>query len=114
MKNDAVIDSITKQSYIIIPGTDSAEETRPGFETTFTILPNPSFGETTINYSLSHPSPVQIRITDVLGIEVSSWSLNDQAGEHSLLWNTDTGAGMYYCTFSVQGIIKTLPFVKLK
>ena len=110
-----MIDKISKHQYISIVGIVSAvEQETIGLLSNFSVVPNPSYGETTLSYTLSQPSPVQIRITDVLGREVSSWSLNEQVGEHSILWDGGAGAGMYYCTFSIGGIIRTLPFVVLR
>ncbi|MBI3257934.1 MAG: PKD domain-containing protein [Ignavibacteriae bacterium] len=110
-----VLDKISKQQYISIIGTLGTDEPKTGeSQPTFSVIPNPSYGETTLSYTLSKLSNIQIRITDVLGREVSSWSLNEQAGEHSLPWNSAIEAGMYYCTFSIGGINKTLPFVVLR
>ncbi len=114
LNNGKVIDSMTKLKYITIEGVLDTEETKIGLDVSFNVIPNPSYGETNISYTLSQPSPIQIRISDVLGREVSSWSLNEQAGEHSILWNSEVGAGMYYCTFNTSGIIRTLPFVILR
>ncbi len=107
--------SKASKTVVVNMETLSSEEPKPSFETTFSILPNPSYGETTLNYTLSQPSPVQIRITDVHGKEVSSWSLRESAGLHTLILNGfSVGAGMYYCTFNAQGILKTIPLVLLK
>jgi PKD repeat protein len=109
LQNGKVIDSMTKQSYITIAGTLDAEETIAGFETSFSVVPNPSYGETILGYTLSQPAMIRIAISDVLGREVTTWSLHEQSGEHSLRWNGSIG--MYYCTFRTGGTVRSIPFV---
>jgi hypothetical protein len=113
-QNGKAVDGMTKKSYITITGTNSAEEPQAGVEPRFRIVPNPSYGELSINYTLTQPSNIQITITDVLGREIGNWSLQEQAGDHSIGWDSTIGAGMYYCTFRVGSIVHTEPFVVLQ
>lgn len=113
-QNGKIVDGMTKKNYITINGTNSAEEPQAGVEPRFRIVPNPSYGELSINYTLTQPSNIQITITDVLGREIGNWSLQEQAGDHSFGWNSTIGAGMYYCTFRVGSIVHTEPFVVLQ
>ncbi|MBS1538969.1 MAG: PKD domain-containing protein [Bacteroidetes bacterium] len=113
-QNGKAVDGMTKKSYITITGTNSAEEPQAGVEPRFRIVSNPSYGELSINYTLTQPSNIQITITDVLGREIGNWSLQEQAGDHSFGWNSTIGAGMYYCTFRVGSIVHTEPFVVLQ
>lgn len=115
MQNGEAIDSMTKQSYITITESLATDEPKAALEPRFNIIPNPSYGETTLSYTLSQPANIQIKITDVLGREISSWSLQEQEGEHSILWNSTSAAvGMYYCTFSVDGMVHTIPIVVMQ
>ena len=63
-------------------------------------MPNPSAGNTTINYSLSTPSNVQFIVRDMAGRIVSSESFGTRAsGKHTIQLNTDQySAGLYSYT----------------
>lgn len=111
LQNGNIIDSIIKPSYVTIVGVLVAEELKIELETSFSVIPNPSYGETTFNYALSQPSVVHIRITDILGREVNSWVLQEQAGKHSFSWANYKGIGIYYCTFSTGNTVRTIPYI---
>ncbi|MBI3258246.1 MAG: PKD domain-containing protein, partial [Ignavibacteriae bacterium] len=111
LQNGKVIDSMKKYSYIIIKDVLSAEEPKSELELSFSITPNPSYGEINLKYTLAQSSNIKIRITDILGREVKYWSLQVQSGEHSLLWNGNIGVGVYYCTFNTGNIVTTIPYI---
>lgn len=111
LQNGKVIDSMIKNKYIVITTVLAAEEPKTELEPSFSIAPNPNYGEINIKYTLAYSSNIKIRITDILGREVNSWSLQKEAGEHSFLWNGNIGSGVYYCTFITGSKVITIPYV---
>lgn len=82
--------------------------------------PNPFNPITTINYSLTRHSEVQLSIYDLLGKEiVQLFNGSQDAGDHSINWNaTNFSSGIYFYRFKVgtsEGdFIQTRKMVLLK
>ncbi|MBN1540958.1 T9SS type A sorting domain-containing protein [candidate division KSB1 bacterium] len=83
--------------------------------------PNPFNASTTIRYVLPQPSPVQVRIFDLLGQEIAVLVDDMQgAGEHTVSWDgrTVTGraapSGIYLCQLSAdnQRIVRKMVLVR--
>jgi C1A family cysteine protease len=72
--------------------------------------PNPFVKETQIDYVLSAPSDISIRIINITGQEVRTLEFKDQAaGQHSITWDgrsghrKEAGAGIYFYSLTVNG-----------
>jgi hypothetical protein len=85
------------------------------------ISPNPFYGSTKINYSLSQPAHVIIRIYDCSGRmvrDLTDGELGD--GEHSVFWHCrdDNGnvvpPGVYYYSVSIDSSVFTGCMVNLE
>ncbi|MCD4848333.1 MAG: T9SS type A sorting domain-containing protein [Candidatus Aegiribacteria sp.] len=85
------------------------------------ISPNPFHSSTQINYSLSEPAHVSIRIYDCSGRMISSLADGDLGnGEHSVFWHCrdDNGnvvpPGVYYYSLSIDSSVFTGRMVNLE
>jgi plastocyanin len=70
--------------------------------------PNPFNAQTTIEYSLSQPSHVNIEIYNLLGQKVDDLLEAQQAaGEHQIAWNASSQAsGVFFYRVNVDGQVK--------
>jgi C1A family cysteine protease len=83
-------------------------------------FPNPFVNETHINYVLSAPSDIAIRILNATGQDVRMLKFNDEAaGQHNIIWDGKSGdgsqacAGIYFYSLSVNGnVVSTKMMVK--
>ena len=75
-----------------------------------TIYPNPFNAQTSIHFSLSKPSPVEVKIYDITGRLVQSlFTGNLNGGNHSLAWNAGNfPSGLYFAS------LKTSEFEEIK
>lgn len=76
--------------------------------------PNPVKDYTNIVFSVSSRAKVNIRIFDVLGMQVAS-VINEYMpeGEHTINWNTsDLKPGIYFCVFESENLYKRITLVK--
>ncbi|HYF01757.1 MAG TPA: T9SS type A sorting domain-containing protein [Patescibacteria group bacterium] len=73
--------------------------------------PNPFKNSTTIRFSLENPLKIKLAVTDILGQEVAV--LKDELmemGEQQVVFkNENLGEGIYFVTFSGDGLLKTIP-----
>tara|TARA_B100001250_G_scaffold86905_1_gene71853 strand:- start:1986 stop:2348 length:363 start_codon:yes stop_codon:yes gene_type:complete len=83
--------------------------------------PNPFNPLTTINYNLPKASFVNLVIYDILGREVKRLiSQEQQAGYHSLIWNSKdnfgrpVSAGIYFYQIQSKEFVKTKKMILLK
>jgi len=78
------------------------------------VFPNPTSGETTINYSLANASTVNVEVVDITGKIV--YTLNngtEVAGAHNLSFNAASFSnGVYYVTISTDEATVTKKFIK--
>jgi hypothetical protein len=78
------------------------------------IFPNPTSGETTINYSIANASTVNVEVVDITGKVV--YTLNngtEAAGGHNLSFNAASFSnGVYYVTISTDEATVTKKFIK--
>ena len=72
---------------------------------TMNIYPNPSNGNSTVNFELSENSEVSMKVTDILGKTVATpfQNANLQAGVHNLNLQTQLSKGTYIVTLDVNG-----------
>ena len=83
--------------------------------------PNPFNPSTTIKYSLSSPSYLQMDIYNIKGQKVKSL-VNEyrHAGDHSIIWNgtdengKDVGSGVYFYRMKAEGYVSTKKMVMMK
>ena len=80
------------------------------------IYPNPFNAQTSICFSLSKPSPVELRIYDITGRLVESlFSGNLTAGNHSLTWNAkNVSSGFYFACLKISGFEDVEKLVLIK
>lgn len=85
------------------------------------ISPNPFHGSTEINYSLSEPAHVIIRVYDCSGRMIRNLTDGEMdAGEHSVFWNCtdesrdDVPSGVYYYSLNIDSSVFTGCMVKLE
>jgi len=110
-----------RYAHISSVGVASPEfQTLPGTQVP-RISPNPFHGSTQINYSLSEPAHVSIRIYDCSGRLISSLADGDlDDGEHSVFWHCrdDNGnvvpPGVYYYSLNIDSSVFTGRMVNLK
>jgi hypothetical protein len=77
----------------------------------FTIIPNPTTGNVSLNYDLKRNEEVIFKIYNSVGQIVYSETLRKNAGNHSLELNlSNQTAGVYYCSMETKGnkLIKKL------
>lgn len=63
------------------------------------VFPNPSYGDAHIQFNLLNPYPVELKLIDVLGKEISTLSSNFNAGQHKLnldVIKPDLKSGIYF------------------
>ncbi|MBK9250152.1 MAG: PKD domain-containing protein [Ignavibacteria bacterium] len=114
-QNGQEIDSITKTQYITVTGPIGVDESQVGlYSIALSITPNPSYAETQIHLTLAQASNYNVRIMDNLGREIARWEEHSSAGEHVILWNENVPSGVYYCTLSVGGEVRMVPFVVVR
>ncbi len=106
------ISSISKS--ITVQNSTDVLEAHPLSSTALSITPNPSYAETQIHITLAQASDYNVRIMDNLGREIARWEEHQSAGEHVILWNENVPSGVYYCTLSVGGEVRTVPFVVVR
>ncbi len=72
---------------------------------TMNIYPNPSNGNSTVNFELSENSEVSMKVTDILGktVLIPFQNTNLQAGVHNLNLQTNLSKGTYIVTLDVNG-----------
>jgi|GEM_PF-2563336 len=101
------------------------EDTESAFESGFTtclktLSPNPGYGKIDINYQIANPTATKITIFDCSGRIVKSIKINDDPGNHSVIWDgVDTQGrevtnGCYFVKFEANDykIIKKLILIK--
>jgi hypothetical protein len=78
------------------------------------IFPNPTSGETTINYSLANASTVNVEVVDIAGKVVYSLDNGTEvAGAHNVAFNAASFSnGVYYVTISTDEATVTKKFIK--
>ena len=78
------------------------------------VYPNPTSGETTINYSLANASAVNVEVVDITGKVVYSLDNGTEvAGAHNVAFNaTSFSNGVYYVTISTDEATVTKKFIK--
>ncbi|MFN8359639.1 MAG: PKD domain-containing protein [Candidatus Kapaibacterium sp.] len=106
------ISTISKS--ITVQNSTDVLEAHPLSSTALSITPNPSYGETQIHLTLSQASDYNVRIMDNLGREIARWDDHQSAGDHVILWNENVPSGVYYCTLSVGGEVRMVPFVVVR
>ncbi len=113
--NGNIVDSITKTQYITVTGPIGVDEPQGQLHSTaLSISPNPSYAETQIHITLAQASNYNVRIMDNLGREIARWEEHSSTGEHVILWNENVPSGVYYCTLSVGGEVRMVPFVVVR
>jgi PKD repeat protein len=113
--NGNVVDSISKTQYITVTGPIGVDESQVGlYSTALSITPNPSYAETQIHLTLAQACDYNVRIMDNLGREIARWEEHQSAGEHVIMWNENVPSGVYYCTLSVGGEVRMVPFVVVR
>lgn len=97
-----VVDAITSCTdsscqVITVTGTSNVVENQP-FKIEAGAYPNPFTGKTSIIFSNTHPSEVEISVYDVLGKKVADlFKDNVGAGEHTVDWSAQNiPAGLYF------------------
>ncbi len=106
------ISSISKS--ITVQNPTDVLEANPLHATALSISPNPSYTETQIHITLAQASNYNVRIMDNLGREIARWEEHSSTGEHVILWNENVPSGVYYCTLSVGGEVRMVPFVVVR
>jgi hypothetical protein len=78
------------------------------------VFPNPTSGETTINYSLANASNVNIDVVDITGKIVYSMNNGTEVeGSHKVSFNAASFSnGVYYVTISTDEATVTKKFIK--
>ncbi len=84
--------------------------------------PNPFEEQTTITYSLTETSDIEISIMNIMGQLVASFDLTQQlTGKHSIIWNgkfsngNKAQAGVYFYRLKVNGkVISSKRMLKVK
>ncbi len=104
--------SISKRITVLNP-TDVCEENSLHL-TALKITRNPRYAETQIHITLAQASDYNVRIMDNLGREIARWDDHQSAGDHVILWNENVPSGVYYCTLSVGGEVRMVPFVVVR
>lgn len=94
------------------PGLGIAENNSP--VSLGAIYPNPTNGETTINYTLANATDVTVAIVDVSGrVIYTSKNGNQLAGEHTLTVDAASFAnGVYHVNIITEGSTVTTKFIK--
>ncbi len=80
----------------------------------YSLFPNPTSGETAIEFSLSDPSKVSVDVTDVLGRTIETLiQSNSLVGQQSLVINQNNNlpSGIYFVNLSVNGAKMTKKLV---
>ena len=79
------------------------------------IFPNPVESNTTIEYTLKHPTMVLVKIFDLNGREIVNLYTGFQnQGEQNLRFNTERlNPGIYFCTLKTNEGIQTKKIIKL-
>jgi PKD repeat protein len=106
------ISSISKS--ITVQNSTDVLEAHPLSSTALSITPNPSYAETQIHLTLAQASDYNVRIMDNLGRKIARWDDHQSAGEHVIVWNENVPSGVYYCTLSVGGEVRMVPFVVVR
>ncbi|MBK5284024.1 MAG: T9SS type A sorting domain-containing protein [Bacteroidia bacterium] len=77
--------------------------------------PNPANKKVNLNFTLNKSSDVVIRVTDILGNEITSQSLNNISGKYSFSLNTESlSAGTYYYSVTSDSGKSNNKFVVVK
>ncbi len=78
------------------------------------VFPNPTSGETTINYSIANASAVNVEVVDITGKVVYALDNGTQvAGAHNVSFNAASFSnGVYYVTISTDESTVTKKFIK--
>jgi hypothetical protein len=78
------------------------------------VFPNPTSGETTINYSLANASNVNVDVVDITGKIVYSMNNGTELeGSHKVSFNAASFSnGVYYVTISTDEATVTKKFIK--
>lgn len=80
---------------------------KEGLNTIFSIVPNPTTTDFTIQYNFTETTPRDLEIYNALGAKVLTRNLSDAIGQLTLS-SADLGAGIYYCTLREKGqVIQT-------
>lgn len=105
-------------TFIITPNVPSSVENSdlPDLRFEISNFPNPFNASTKIKYSLPNSDDVNITIYDILGSEIAT-VVNEfkQAGEHEILFQAkDLPSGVYFCSITSPGFVKTTKLVLLR
>ncbi|MFH1842536.1 MAG: FlgD immunoglobulin-like domain containing protein [bacterium] len=93
-----------------VPPPSSVESDITGGASNFSlqVTPNPASQQTRFRYHLPSTNQVTVRIYDVAGRLIRTFSRgNESSGWHELVWNRDnhagrrTAAGVYFCTLQI-------------
>lgn len=78
------------------------------------VFPNPTSGETAINYSVENAHNVTINVLDVTGKVVKAMAQGTQtAGEHTVSFNaSELNAGVYFVNIATENSVVTKKFIK--
>lgn len=92
-----------------------------GFTTCLkTLSPNPGYGKIDINYQIANPTATKITIFDCSGRIVKSIKINDDTGNHTVIWDgvdalgREVTNGCYFVKFEANDykVIKKLVLIK--
>jgi endo-1,4-beta-xylanase len=68
--------------------------------------PNPFTSSTSINFEIPGRSYVDIKILDIVGRELLTVFKGElEGGSHSVEWNPNLSAGVYFCLMEVEGLV---------
>ena len=89
---------------------------KPDDITMISAYPNPFNPKTTINYSLSNQSYIQLDIYNLLGQHIETlFEGAKQSGEYSIIWNADRfTSGIYFIRLKTNDHIKCLKLMLVK
>jgi hypothetical protein len=80
-----------------------------------TVSPNPFDHQISLNFTQSHPELTHIRITDLIGNEVSNINVAGNLSSEYKLDFSHLPAGVYFCNlYTAKGIVETRKLFRMK
>lgn len=108
-QNDGITGTVDRAAWYVRPPATVGVDDQPAASRPLRVWPNPSRGAAQINFSLSEPEEVQVKIVDVSGRAVRDVAHGHlQAGAHTYGWDGRDNdgawvpAGVYYCKVSTE------------
>ena len=81
----------------------------------FTVYPNPFYTTTTIEFTLTTNSNVNISIIDINGKEVFSYNKQETKGKHQVVYNSENmSGGIYFCKIKAGNYTQTQKLILIK